>query len=94
MEWTSEQLNDLEDMGKLYLSIKECAIALEIKIDDFAIEMKNENSPAFKAYHKGVLNAKVKLIQSVNELASRGSSPAQAMAKKMIEEMDTKNLLL
>ncbi len=92
MELTNEQLSDLEQMGSVFLTIKECAIALDVNYADFEIEMLIQSTPAFKAYWKGVLNAKVKHAQSVNELAQRGSSPAQAMVQKMIERLDWKNI--
>lgn len=88
MTWTPEQLKSLEQMGATFLTVKECAIALEISIPSLEIEMKNEKSEAYKAYWKGVLNAKVKHIKSVSDLAQRGSFPAQQLIEKRIEKLD------
>ena len=90
MELTAKQLDDLEIMAAALFNYRECAIALELDETDFANLMINPNAPAFKRYWKGILSTKLKHVQSVFELAQRGSSPAQAAIQKMIDDLKGK----
>jgi hypothetical protein len=87
MKVTKQLLDDLEKMGAAFLSVKECAIALEVDEVEFNKLMMNRNSEVFRRYWKGVLNAKVKHVKNVSDLATRGSSPAQQMIQKMIDSL-------
>lgn len=91
MKLTNEQLDALEKMGAAFLTVKECAIALEVDVAEFSSIMEDETSDAFKRYCKGVLNEKIKHINSVKELSFRGSSPAQQMLQKYIDNLNIKN---
>jgi hypothetical protein len=91
MQLTKEQLEALEKMGASFLSIKECAIALEVDEVNFCKIMNDRTSEIFKTYWKGVLNAKVKHVKNVADLSDRGSSPAQQMIQKMIDHLYSKN---
>jgi hypothetical protein len=90
MELTAKELSDLEIMGASLFNYRECAIALEKDEVQFADMMINPKAPAFKAYWKGMLSTKLKHVQSVFELAQRGSSPAQQSIQKMIDDLKGK----
>ena len=92
MNLTKTQLEALEKMGASFLSVDECCIALEVDEVDFHAAMRDRRTAAFKSYWKGVLNAKVKHVKNVSDLADRGSSPAQQMINSMIERLQSRNL--
>lgn len=90
MKLSEEKLQALEQMGASFLTVDECSIALEVDEVDFEEVMSDRTSKEFKAYWKGVLNAKVKHVKNVSDLANRGSSPAQQMIDRMLEKLQSR----
>ena len=85
MNFSGEQLEEVESMAALFMSIQDIMICLELPPhaeEEFTEILQLEyNHPLFKAYHKGRLTSEVELRQSIKMAALNGSNPAQnAMA--------------
>lgn len=93
MELTPDQLKTLEQLGSTFISIKECAVILEVEFNKLLLEMKNDKSEAFKAYYRGWHISKHALHKGILKQAERGSNPAQQMMKKILDDAEGKNEL-
>ncbi len=81
MNFSEEQLKEVESMASLFISVEDIMICLEISnsdIEDFRdiLEFHREH-PLFKAYHSGRIAALVELRASIKMAALNGSNPAQ-----------------
>lgn len=85
LELTPEQLATLQNMGGDFFSISECAIALEVPEPALRQAINTQGNPAHKAYHTGRITEVAKHRRNVKDLANRGSSPAQSVIEKWIE---------
>lgn len=87
---TEEQLNMIEQMAGLGFPIAEIAEAIEVDPDSLATEFLTKESISRKRYRKGYLLAQVKLRQRIFTDAGHGSSPAQTLAKNIMDQCDFK----
>jgi hypothetical protein len=80
MELNSDQLKEIEELaGLMFLPDKICLV--------MDIDVKHINTHHFKlAFEKGRLKQEALVRKSIFEHAKNGSSPAQAMAVKMIDD--------
>lgn len=69
------------------------SIALEIKLAKIKQWMDNEEHPFFKAVMKGKLETQLQLRERIFKDAGNGSSPAQTLAIKIIEDSSLKSKL-
>lgn len=76
MNLSEEQLSAISDMASLFYTPKEIAINLEVDIDDFDMEIKSEQGPAYKAFMKGWFESDMKLRRSTLQSAINGSTPS------------------
>lgn len=83
MDLSDEQLLEIEEYGKLFFSLKEVAILVELEYAALNEMMQDENSVVFKAYHKGRLTSEVDVRKSIIEMAQSGSTEAQKLALKL-----------
>lgn len=73
---SEELVKEIEELAGLFFSPEEVELITGCNVDD----------PAFiKAYKRGSLKSEAELRRSIIQLAKDGSSPAQAMANKMVE---------
>jgi hypothetical protein len=81
MNFSEEQLEEVESMAALFMSVQDIMICLELPLyaeDEFTeILEANYNHPLYKAYHTGRLNAEIELRTSIKMAALNGSNPAQ-----------------
>lgn len=68
------------------MSINEIAVMLKKGKEEFGLEIKNENSLASQAYHRGKTFSKMELRKNVIKMAKHGSSNAEAMVQKYISK--------
>lgn len=83
---TEEQMTALEKMGADFFTIEECAIGLEVDTSQLKYAIKDRKHPAHKSYYKGRMTEVARHRRNVKDLANRGSSPAQALVDKYIEQ--------
>jgi predicted DNA-binding protein YlxM (UPF0122 family) len=89
-ELTDEHLLMLEEMGATGFSVNEIAEVLEIVADVLEESFKDKESIVYKRYRKGYLSSQLKLRQRIFLDASHGSSPAQTLAKKIMDDAEYK----
>jgi hypothetical protein len=81
MNFSEEQLEEVETLASLFYPVGDIMIALEIENadqEDFRDILQFNNShPLFKAYHRGRLTSDIQLRTSIKMAALNGSNPAQ-----------------
>jgi len=78
MQWTKEQLKEVEDLAGLFFTEEEIQTIVIAPGADDSFE---------KAVHRGRLKSEATVRKSIFDLARAGSGPAQTEAMKMIKEM-------
>lgn len=81
----AEQLKEVEHLAGLFYTPKQIAIMIEVDIKEFQTKLHYVND-VYKAYWKGVYEADMEFRTSVKRLANLGSSPAQTLLAKLIEQ--------
>ena len=85
MNFSEEQLEEVESMASLFYSVDDIMIAIEIDFtneEEFKDILLLESShPLFKAYHRGRLTSDIQLRTSIKMAALNGSNPAQSAMK-------------
>lgn len=77
--------NIIERLAACGFTMNEVAEVLEIKPSELA------NDASRKAYRKGFLTRQLELRERIFKDAKNGSSPAQTLAKKILDDCVTKN---
>jgi hypothetical protein len=85
-ELTDEELNMVEAMGATGFSPSEIAEVLLLNADDVEKACKDPGDNLYKRYRKGYLEQSLKLRQRIFKDAANGSSPAQTLAKKILDD--------
>ncbi len=91
MEWTDEKLKELKGFGAAFFSIKKTAFCMELDYEELKMELKNDESKAFKNYWGGFYESEVKVNKGVIDMAANGSNPAQTLAIKIAQEAKNEN---
>ena len=92
MKLTNELLAELESLASFFFSPDEVAIVLGIDPADLEDELLDESSDVYKAYQKGMLKSKLELRKSILTLAKQGSGPAQTLAMRLLDDLESKQL--
>lgn len=92
-EWTSEQLDAVTRMAAAAFSIAEIADVLERPAITIKLELNSQEGAVYKAYRKGYLSRQLELRERIFKDARNGSSPAQTIAYKLLEDVAMKNKL-
>lgn len=90
-KYNEEQIASIEEMAAHGFSLKE--IAEVITPDDqygFCLNTYDKNGPVYLAYRKGHLKSQLELRQRIFIDAKHGSSPAQMLAKKILDDAEFK----
>jgi hypothetical protein len=82
MNFSEDQLKEIEDMAGLFFGVEDIAINLELNEEEteafgFQIDSKNSTFPEVAAYLKGRLTAKIVMRKAIKQSAQNGSSPSQ-----------------
>lgn len=80
MNFSDDQLQELKRLGSAFRSIDKTALIMQLDEVEFRNAIQDKTSPAYKAYYGGREQRITKIMESVNDLAERGSSQAQMMA--------------
>lgn len=89
LKLSPEQLDALEKMAADFFKITECAIVLEVEEASLKYAIQDREHEAHKRYYKGRMTEVARHRKNVKELANRGSSPAQVLVDKYIEQSST-----
>lgn len=92
MNFTDEQLAEIELMGSCFFTYKDIAVLLEVDPKELKEILEDQNSEVYKSYEKGRLKSELEVRKSVVDLAKRGSSQAQEMVLKYITDIKISKL--
>ncbi len=81
----------VERMGGTGFMIDEIAEVLLMHAKCLQRSFENKDSDVYKAYRKGFLKESLKLRERIFKDAANGSSPAQTLAKKILDDAAFKN---
>lgn len=87
MQLSQQQIDLLNQCGQLLLPPNDVARLLQVHDDVVALMLKDTGSEGFNAYHSGRLETELALRASILKYAKAGSSPAQTMAKQMLDSL-------
>ncbi len=85
-------LSDLESYSSLMFSRNEIAVIMELDPVELSELLRDTQSLAFRAFQRGRLKREAELRKGIFDLAQNGSSPAQTMAIKLIENAKADDL--
>ena len=91
MNFSQDQLKEIEDMAGLFFCAGDIAINLELNEEEtelfsFRIDSKNTTFPEVAAYLKGRLTAKIVMRKAIKQSAQNGSSPSQQQMLNFLKE--------
>ena len=92
MEMDNAQLSDLETYASLMFTKNEIAVIMEMDPHDLSDKIGDPQSPAGKAFQRGRLKREAELRKGIFDLAQNGSSPAQTLALKLVENAKAEDL--
>lgn len=87
--FSEEQLSLIEEMAYLLISPSLIAVNLGMLEADLRYHLKDETSPVYQAFYKGLLRQKMELHRSIIKAAGNGSNPAQEQLKAMVRAIET-----
>jgi len=93
MEFSSDQLKEVERLAAAAFSPKETAFILGISPGLFKALIADEESDVSISYYKGLYSSELAIRESAFLLARSGSSPAQTLALKYFDETKSKILI-
>lgn len=88
MKFTNEQLENIEKWAAIYMPISDIAILLSIPADMLRDEIRNKNTEASLAYHRGKAASRLKLHHQEMLLAQVGSPLAIENAHRNLLDME------
>ena len=91
MNFSEDQLKEIEDMAGLFFGAEDIAINLELNEEEteafgFQIDSKNTSFPEVAAYLKGRLTAKIVMRKAIKQSAQNGSSPSQQQMLNFLKD--------
>lgn len=92
-DFTKEQFAAIEEMAANGFSYSEVSTVISVDLTDKCCTMRafnNKRSQAYAIYLKGFLKSQLELRQRIFIDAKHGSSPAQALAKKILDDAEFK----
>ncbi len=92
MELNEALLSDMETYASLMFTKGEIALIMEVDPRDLSELIDDPQSPAGKAFQRGRLKREAELRKGIFDLAQNGSSPAQTLALKLVENAKADDL--
>jgi len=89
---TEEEITNLRNLAEALLTDEQIADVLELSYAEF-LQLMEDSSEVNKALKAGRLLTVAKVNKSIIEAAEQGSSPAQAMVKKMVDNLTNRDQL-
>lgn len=94
MNATPEILTNVERMAAAAFSAEEIAEVMELPEEELKSAILMPGSVWRKAYNTGYLRRQLELRERIFKDAKNGSSPAQTIAHKLLEDVAIKNAML
>ncbi|QXN68081.1 terminase small subunit [Microcystis phage Mae-Yong924-2] len=87
MQLTAEQLTTLNNCGQLLLPPADVAFYMQLDADQVELLLTDRGHAGYEAYHAGRIETELALRASILKFAKAGSSPAQTMAKQLLDTL-------
>ena len=88
IEYTPEQLNQVEQYASIYLKISDMAVILDVPAEQLRSDIADRSTEVSKRYHRGKAASKVKLLHQEMQLAYVGSPLALENAQRNLMDME------
>ncbi|WP_407403662.1 hypothetical protein [Sodaliphilus sp.] len=88
MEYTDEQLDQIEKFASIYLKISDMAVILDIPAEVLRWDISQRETEVSQRYYRGKAASKVKLLQQEMLLAQVGSPLAVENAHRNLLDME------
>ena len=88
MEYSQEQLEQVEKLASLYMPITDIALIVEVPADELRSDIADEGSEVGRRYRRGKALSKVELHQQEMALAKVGSPLALENARRNLLDME------
>ena len=88
MEYTDEQLDQIEKFASIYLKISDMAVILDIPAEVLRWDISQREADVSQRYYRGKAASKVKLLQQEMLLAQVGSPLAVENAHRNLLDME------
>lgn len=88
MEYTQEQLDNVEKLASIYMKITDIALIIEVDPNELRADIAAEVTEVARRYRRGKALSKMQLLQSEMELAKVGSPLALENAQKNLFDME------
>lgn len=88
MEYTDEQLDQIEKFASIYLKISDMAVILDIPAEGLRWDISQRETDVSQRYYRGKAASKVKLLQQEMLLAQVGSPLAVENAHRNLLDME------
>lgn len=86
MSLTIDQLEKVEEYAAQFLTYQDIAILLKVDVNKFISRVTERNSLEWLAYERGKITSKAEIRRNIVKLAKHGSSQAEAMVEKFIDD--------
>ena len=88
IEYTPEQLEEVEKYASIYLKISDIAVLFDVPVEQLREDIADRSTEVSKRYHRGKAASKVKLLHQEMQLAYVGSPLALENAQKNLMDME------
>ena len=88
MNYTQEQLEQVEKFASIYLPISDIALLMDMPAEVLREKIRNKNTAVSRAYHRGKASSRVKLHHQEMLLAQVGSPAAIENAHRNLMDME------
>ena len=88
MNYTQEQLEQVEKFASIYLPISDIALLMDMPAEVLREEIRNKNTAVSRAYHRGKASSRVKLHHQEMLLAQVGSPAAIENAHRNLMDIE------
>lgn len=88
MNYSDEQLEQIEKFASIYLKISDMAIILDLPVEKLRWDISQRETEVSKRYYRGKAASRVKLLQQEMLLAQVGSPLAVENAHRNLLDME------
>ena len=88
MDYTEEQLTQIEQYASIYLKISDMAVILGISATQLRVDIADKSTEVSRRYHRGKVASRVKLLHQEMQLAYVGSPLALENTRNNLLDME------
>ncbi len=84
--YSEDQLNKIKEYAGYLMKVDQIALLLDIDLQKFKQDIRNQSSPAYKAYHLGKAETILEIRKQEIQLAKLGSPMAVDLVNRFTHE--------